>query len=820
MKKGNTKLEQLLQILDDETLCQQLLNADDNCSFLSDGMSKQYYLNEFERLLNSATFIMKKTHNFSYLPIAMKILTRFYLESMKENPFQFYENVACRNLLELSREYPKELESFEKFLKNIRFEEAADDVGRFYHKQMKKNRILNDFELKDLLNYLMIYKNRKMPHYYLKYLFYVIFEKDRELDLSSPMYAELFRFLILDLLGQLGWKETVHIVALDEKKPFIYQGPDIYINENVIKPTLEGNMLYFAYLFDLFEKRYKYKSFVHNKYEEIKSKKQYMIKEILGSSFFYENYSYLSIETEIADQSLISRLRFFEEVAPLLYKEIIEDYEKQIIEAIKKETPSTSANHLVLTLEDLTDQTILLSPEVIENRPFLKMEYHTDGRKKKIVELLEAYESELELIFDEEESEILARYYEQVIFHTSLTISKLSEEFIGILEYKPKLPRTDILIEKIIQEHFVKEINKSVRNHIITHSELETILSKFNEYMAKMYELEQKRISKYLSKNIEQWKFYNSHLEMLYRSVSYISNPELYESTYLNLTQVLDIKEAKEIQKKVLKSKLANQKIYMAVLVILILIFSISLFLLGRIVWQYWSASDMYGKIQNQSGQEKPLPIIKPDPNRTEFPINDDIPQVDFNPLYEINDEIVAWIRIDNTEINYPIARAEDNEYYLKHLYNKKLNISGSIFMDYRANQDFSSDNTILYGHNMRNNTMFGSLKKYKKESYFEEHKYIWFITPKATYQYEIYAAYEFDSAKENHVINFNSEESYQTYLDEIKAKSILSSKLEVGTKDHLLTLSTCTDDPNDKRFVVVAKRVMTYIVPDKSVSN
>ncbi len=331
MKKGKTTIEQLVHILDDEALCKQLLNLDDNCSFFGDGMSKQYYLNEFERLLNSTVFIMKKTKNFSYLPITMKILTRFYLEKMKENPFQFYENAACRNLLDLSKQYPKEFEPFQKFLKEIHFEEAADDVGRFYHKQMKKNRILNDFELKDLLNYLMIYKNRKMPHYYLRYLFFVIFEKDRNLDLSSAMYAELFRFLILDLLGQLGWEETIHVVTLEEKKPFIYQGPDIYINESVIKPTLEGNMIYFAYLFDLFEKRYKYKSFAHNNYEEIKSKKQYMVKEILGASFFYENYSYLSIETEIVDQSLINRLRFFEEVAPSLYKEIIEDYERQII---------------------------------------------------------------------------------------------------------------------------------------------------------------------------------------------------------------------------------------------------------------------------------------------------------------------------------------------------------------------------------------------------------------------------------------------------------------------------------------------------------
>lgn len=818
MKNENTKIEQLLHILDDDTLCKQLLDGNDNCSFLGDGFSKQYYLNEFERLLNSTVFIMKETQNFDYLPITLKILNRLYLQKMKENPFQFYENKACRSLLELYREYPEELELFGIFLKTIRFEDAADDVGRFYHKQMKKNRILNDFELKDLLNYLMIYKNRKMPHHYLRYLFFVIFEKDHELNLTSNMYAELFRFLILDLLGQVGWKESVHIVSLKEEKPFIYQGPDIYINIDVIKPTLDGNMLYFAYLFDLFEKRYKYKSFVHNKYEEIKSKKQHTIKEILGSSYFYDHYFYLSIEQEIVDQSLIDRLRFFEEVAPTLYKEIIEDYERKIIQEIKVEKPSSQSSHLILTLEDLTDQTLLLTPEVIVNQSYLKLEYHEDGRKKTIVELLSAYESELELVFDEEESEKLAFYYEQAILHTSFTVARLSEEFILLLEYQTRLPRTDKIIKRIICEHFVSEINKNVKNHVISHNELEILLSKFNEYMIKKYELEQKRISKYFSKNPDIWKQQNQHLEMLYQSVRFISDPELYESTYLNLTQVLNVDEAKKIRKDILKKKLRKQKIYMIVLIILILIFSISLFILGRVVWQYWSASESYGDIQDQMNQRKPIRIFKPDPNRTEFPINDDIPQMDFESLYKINDEIVAWIRIDNTEINYPVARAEDNEFYLQHLYNKKYNVTGSIFIDYRTNKDFSSDNTILYGHNLRNNTMFGSLKKYKKVSYFEAHKYVWLITPKATYQYEIYAAYEFDSAKERHIINFNSEDSFQDYLDRIKARSILSSNLEVSTKDHLLTLSTCTEDPTSERFTVVAKRVMTYVVPTKEV--
>ena len=150
--------------------------------------------------------------------------------------------------------------------------------------------------------------------------------------------------------------------------------------------------------------------------------------------------------------------------------------------------------------------------------------------------------------------------------------------------------------------------------------------------------------------------------------------------------------------------------------------------------------------------------------------------------------------------------------FYLNHLYNKKSNVSGSIFEDYRNGDDFSYDNTVLYGHNLRNNTMFGSLKKYKDASYFENHKYVWLITPNATYQYEIFAAYEFDSSKEQYIFNFNSEESFQTYLDGIKNRSVLSSELKVSPKDHLLTLSTCVEEVNAKRFIVIAKRMVQYV--------
>lgn len=820
MKKGNTTLEQLLRILADEALCKQLLNGNDNCSFLSDGLSRQYYLNEFDRLLNNTVFIMKKNRNFRYFPLVMKLLNRFYVEKMKQNPFEFYENSACRNLLELFQEYPAEMKQFEQFLLTIEFEKSKDEIGRFYHKQMKKNRILNDFELKDLLNYLMIYKNRRMPHHYLRYLFYVIFKKSHQFELTPMLYAELFRFLILDLLEQLKWDDKVHIVSLQEPYPFIYQGSDMYINVSFMKATLEKNLPCFVYLFDLFEKRYKYKSLVHNKYEEIKNKKQDTMKEMLGASFFYDHYSYLSMEQDIVNRGLIARLRFLEDIDISLYQQIIEDYEKNIIQSLQSFGQVDDIHHLVLTLEELTDQTILLAPEVVTNQPYLQIEYRLDGSPKSIAQVVASYEESIKLCRSnaDQEHQVFI-YYEQVILNKTLNFSKLADEFVAIMEYPIQYSQTDFLIERVFCEYFVRQINNQIQNHILNHQELELILSKLNQYLLKFYQVEQTRISKLAVKDPKKWKLYSEHLIHLYHFVEYMSRPSLYESSYLNLTHVLDLSDAKAIQKKALQKKIVSQRIYMIVLIVLILIFSTSLFLLGRIFWQYWNAKDSYGKIQKQMNQVKPVPIIVPDPNRTEFPINDDIPQMDFDPLKKENEEVVAWIRIEGTAVNYPVVQGTDNEYYLSHLYNKKYNISGSIFGDYRNNIDFSSDNMVLYGHNMKNGSMFGSLKKYKDQKYVEEHPYIWFITPKATYQYEIYAAYEFNSLKEQYIFNFNSDESFQEYLEKVKQKSIISSDLDVEVGDHILTLSTCTEEPSHKRFTVVAKRMVTYVVTE-DVSN
>lgn len=788
MKKGNITINELLQILENDDLCKQLLDPND-CPFLNG--TKSYYLKNFQQLLDASVLKLKKTMNFKYLGIALKILNQLYLQKLKQNPFSFYEMSACTDLLELLEQYPKECKEFKTFLENINFEKSRNEIGLFYQKQVKKRKPLNDYELRDFLTYFMIYKNHHIPHEYVCYIFWNLFQKDQKL--KPIIYAEILRFLMLDLFHQLKTEETVKIDSIDDNKPFLYKEEQWYINLNVIKETLEENAHYLPYLFELVEKRYKMKSLGHNKYEEIKSKKQDTIKKIIGSTFFYEEYSYLSIESEMKYWSLIYYFRFLKEVAPQIYEQKMADYELQMKSGgDTSEQPDT----LIITQNDLLDQTVKTANEVIENEPYLKDEYDSKGNRKKIAELLDLYEQE-------------AFYCERTILESHLTIERLIEEFVSLLHYETKDNKTENLLDKIFREYFVREINLNIQTKRLAPKELEVLLSKLNQYMLKFYEIKQKEISKYIVKDQKKWLACNTHLNRLYGNVQYMTNPKLYEGSDLSLTQVLDLNEARDIRRNVLKKKIISQKVSMVVLIILILIFSVSLFLLAKTVYQYWSASNSYGKIE---GKWK-LPILDPDPNQKEFPINDSIPQMDFTEVKKENEETIAWIWIDDTPINYPVVQGSDNEYYLTHLYNKKYNISGSIFGDYRNGSDFTSTNTVLYGHNLKNGTMFGSLKKYKDLEFLNNHKYVWIMTPKATYQYEIYMVYEFDASKDHYVFNFNSETSFQSYLENIEP--IVSNNLEVNLEDHILTLSTCDENEKNKRLVLIAKRLYSYLQPE-----
>lgn len=179
----------------------------------------------------------------------------------------------------------------------------------------------------------------------------------------------------------------------------------------------------------------------------------------------------------------------------------------------------------------------------------------------------------------------------------------------------------------------------------------------------------------------------------------------------------------------------------------------------------------------------------------------------EFIDLNNLNSDYMGWINIENTPIDYPIVKGENNEFYLSRDFNKAYIKSGSIFMDYR-NESFDDKNVVIYGHHMRDESMFGSLKNFKSLDYLHRNKYI-SITTKNNEKliYEIFALYV-TSADDTECIsvNFNKEEAFDNYIKEIFEKSMYSLSVDIKSEDKILTLYTCSYEFYNARLVVHAK--------------
>ena len=163
----------------------------------------------------------------------------------------------------------------------------------------------------------------------------------------------------------------------------------------------------------------------------------------------------------------------------------------------------------------------------------------------------------------------------------------------------------------------------------------------------------------------------------------------------------------------------------------------------------------------------------------------------------------IAWLYCPDTEINYPVVQSKDNEYYLRRLLDGTWNIAGTLFMDYRNAADCSDLHTIIYGHNMKNNTMFGSLPKYSKQEYYEEHSVLYLLTPKQNYKVKLIAGYVTPSDSKVYEFEKTKEERsglLKTALD----NSLFTSGTTVSDEDRLLTLSTCSYEYDNARFVLM----------------
>ena len=174
--------------------------------------------------------------------------------------------------------------------------------------------------------------------------------------------------------------------------------------------------------------------------------------------------------------------------------------------------------------------------------------------------------------------------------------------------------------------------------------------------------------------------------------------------------------------------------------------------------------------------------------------------------LKSINSDYKMWIQIENTNINYPVVQGSDNDYYLKHNFRKESNISGTVFVE-SANDIDNDKNIILYGHNMRNGTMFNNITNYKEESFFNEDNKINIIMNNTLYEYEVFSVYVKNVKEVNLAIGFASEDEFINYAYNEADESLYKKDVDFSAEDNLITLVTCSYEFTDARTIVVARR-------------
>lgn len=183
--------------------------------------------------------------------------------------------------------------------------------------------------------------------------------------------------------------------------------------------------------------------------------------------------------------------------------------------------------------------------------------------------------------------------------------------------------------------------------------------------------------------------------------------------------------------------------------------------------------------------------------------------QIDWNALYQENSDIYAWIYIPGTNIDYPILQhPTDNEYYVNHNIDGSVGRPAVIMTQNYNTKTFLDANTLVYGHNMNNGTMFRELHKFDEEEFFQKNLYVYIYLPDQVFVYEIFAEYVWSNELITVKYDFSSEEGFQTYLDKVLAYREKNGQFREGvditTKNHLLTLSTCTNPANDNyRYLV-----------------
>lgn len=270
----------------------------------------------------------------------------------------------------------------------------------------------------------------------------------------------------------------------------------------------------------------------------------------------------------------------------------------------------------------------------------------------------------------------------------------------------------------------------------------------------------------------------------------------------------------KQKQEKEKKKRGVGDVILTMVFLIAVGVFCYAAFNLYHIYTEYKKGSDEYNQIAQMAVTRR-----EPDADTdtasestdtgTESTVKAPM-KIDFEALQSVNTDVIGWIYVEALDdVSYPIVKGTDNSTYLHMTYEKNYNFAGTIFIDYENSSDFNDCNTLIYGHNMKNGSMFGQLKEFSKDpETYKKSKYFWIFTPEKSYRYEIIAAYVTSVDSDTYTLFKGPGEEFQEYLNKITGYSeIQTTPGTMTVKDKIITLSTCTGNEST-RYVVQGKRV------------
>ena len=227
--------------------------------------------------------------------------------------------------------------------------------------------------------------------------------------------------------------------------------------------------------------------------------------------------------------------------------------------------------------------------------------------------------------------------------------------------------------------------------------------------------------------------------------------------------------------------------------------------------FQEKQAGSEYEKLKEEVTKKEPQREERTEGNATE-----EVPSagvnvpIDFATLQQQNPDVYAWITVGQTAVDYPILQhSTDNSYYLNHTIDGEEKPEGAIYTENYNTKTFEDPNTVIYGHDMKNGTMFAQLLKYKEQDFFEKYPYFSIYTPDGKEsKYQIFVAGVVEDTAVNYQFAFQSDEEFLNYIETVKGTSLYTPNVEIDAASQIVTLSTCTNVADEERFVVQAVKV------------